>query len=70
MAKTTQVRRDPFARSEVHRTTCKALGCSKHECAWCGSPARFHYRDESDDGRRGPWSAGFCSISCLDSYHG
>lgn len=68
------VRRDPFARTELHRDRdYRGTGCM-----WCGQtrktpnghPYVFAYSTASDGGRRFPHRGRFCSTSCHDSYHG
>jgi hypothetical protein len=71
----TMVSRDPFARSELHRS--KAVGHGG--CDWCGGFRQhkgkttwllFKYRTESDGGRVNEHKGVFCSKSCHDAYHG
>ena len=70
----TMISRDPFARSEIHRS--KEVG---HKgCDWCGRSRQwkgkttwvlFRYRTESDGGSSHAHKGLFCSKSCHDSYH-
>ena len=65
-----QLRRDPFARTTLERTTMEDRG---RGCAWCGqhraSGRLFHYRVGSDAIRpTGVWGQGFCVASCHDAY--
>lgn len=74
---------DPFARVTIGRESVAACGAT---CAWCGqvrrhvsklsglavrSPTLFRYYVE-DDARAGRnyFKGGFCSIGCLNAYHG
>jgi hypothetical protein len=65
------VTRDPFARTELHRT----LVATTQACAWCGGRRRtaklWRYRTEADGLRtRGYVLEGlFCSAFCFRSYH-
>lgn len=63
------VSRDPFARTELHRTFVRGA-----DCAWCGSKARkgdgaYRYRVESDGGRRSEDKHTFCSKDCRETYY-
>lgn len=59
------VKRDPFARQEVHRESA-----GQGECDWCGQKKRVYtYRVESDGGRKSDVKGKFCSNSCMRSYH-
>ena len=69
----TMISRDPFGRTELHRTTVRAPG---RTCDWCGRPhfvgkveALFRYSTESDGGRRSEHKGLFCSKSCHDDYY-
>lgn len=70
------VSRDPFARTELHRSVVTAhTGIT---CSNCGgvriSPkgwkSLYEYRTESDGGRSSTHRGLFCCKSCHDSYHG
>jgi hypothetical protein len=65
------VKRDPFARTELHREVVVPHG---RTCDWCGGlNARrtlYKYVTESDGGRRFEHKGSFCSKSCHDSYGG
>jgi hypothetical protein len=65
-----QVKRDTFARATLVRKTIL-----KHErgaCCWCGQPAKFRYRWESDNVMAGPrsWERAdqFCCLDCARAY--
>ena len=65
-----QLRRDPFARTTLERTTMEDRG---RGCAWCGqhraSGRLFHYRVGSDAIRpTGVWGRGFCDLSCYVAF--
>jgi hypothetical protein len=73
----TDVSRDPFARTTLHKTRVPGS-----ECAWCGcidtKPAViggprygpvYRYRIESDGGRNYEDSRPFCSRSCRTAYY-
>lgn len=69
----TQISRDPFARTELHRRTLQ----TGQGCAWCGQSGHnrnglclYIYRTESDGGRMSEHKGLFCSKSCHDAYHG
>jgi hypothetical protein len=63
------ISRDPFARTELHKTAVKTT----LTCDWCGQKRKdgklYQYRNESDGGRTGYIPGLFCSISCMRSYH-
>lgn len=63
------VRRDPFAREELHRETVPA---QPDGCCWCGGTnARgrvYVYRVETDSGRAHPIGGRFCSEGCRRSF--
>lgn len=77
---TTQIRRDPFARTTLVRESA----LSHCHCEWCGStryrngeplvnsagvPILFRYGTENDNGRVN-WHRGlFCSLSCHNAFH-
>jgi len=65
----TLVMRDPFARTELHRSLVKVAV----KCWWCGgdrgSGKLYEYRTESDGGRKGKYEGYFCDASCFNSYH-
>lgn len=69
--KTTQLERDPFARATMVRYTVPKW--DRKGCAWCGQPAKYRYRWESDGlySRAPQWDSlsQFCSISCHRSYN-
>lgn len=62
------VRRDPFARQELHREP------EQGTCAFCGGSNRYgkvwRYRVEADGGRTFPDVRVFCSVGCREAYHG
>jgi hypothetical protein len=68
----TMISRDPFARTEVHRTMIYHT-TRNYACDWCGQAPRAHrlfqYYTESDDGRRSYHKGHFCCKPCHDSYH-
>jgi hypothetical protein len=66
------INRDPFARTELHRTI--HYDPVPHDgCDWCGNRRRngalFKYRTEHDGGRRAEHRGLFCSKPCHDAYH-
>lgn len=68
----TQVSRDPFARTSLHRFSV-AYGPNQ-TCSWCGNvrttnPRLYRYETHHDGGRAYPVKGVFCSISCMRSYH-
>lgn len=72
----TVVSRDPFARTEIHRTIVPVS--AKRECDWCGMPRLkrgkrvlrlFSYSEVSDSGKVSSWSGLFCCIDDARSYH-
>ena len=78
------VRRDPFAREELHREreTSDSLALNRDGCSWCGqvkhtkggrrAPYLYRYWLERDDrnGRRDEIKGLFCSESCRKAYQG
>lgn len=64
------VNRDPYARTELHRSSRVAVG--SESCSWCGGLAArgrlLKYRVEFDGGRRVDLPGVFCSISCMRAY--
>jgi len=70
------VKRDPFARTELHRETVK-LFKSEETCRWCGGfkPSRtggrylYRFRSESDGGRVMHVAGLYCSSSCFSDYN-
>lgn len=68
----TYISRDPFARTELHRTKIKSAGNERviPTCDWCGqAKALYRYQTESDGGRTFAHPGRFCSISCFRAYH-
>lgn len=67
---TLQMRRDPFARTELirHPFAYNPRG----ECTWCGARrgTLFTYTRRHDGGRCEPLKGAFCNADCLDAYHG
>ena len=67
-----QVSRDPFARTELHRSIVYVA--KSVTCDWCGNQRRnaslFRYSTESDGGRKFEHRGLFCSKPCHDAYHG
>lgn len=66
----TYIRRDPFARVELHRARAADVDLGGRACPWCGRPARWAYRTEHDAGRVSAWAGPFCSVGCYRSYLG
>ncbi len=70
---TTQLRRDPFARSTLIRLLLPLS--MRAGCRWCGSLGRFAYWWENDslNGIRSHRPAdrirAFCSVSCFESFN-
>lgn len=65
----TYIRRDPFARTELHRSTIKTSA----KCDWCGHNQHgrlFQYWTETDGGTRSAHKGLFCNLTCHNSYHG
>ena len=67
-----RISRDPFARTEITRSTVLA---PHRTCDWCGkrrgtTERLFSYRTESDAGRVSPHKGLYCSKPCHDAYHG
>jgi hypothetical protein len=69
----TYVSRDPFARTELHKTTVKASNTYERTCRECGGVSGnrrlYAYRTESDGGRCFEHPGWFCSVSCFRTYH-
>ena len=67
----TIIRRNPFARAEIHRDVVKTTG--KVTCRWCGQKRKsnnlFAYRVETDGGKSHTCHGLFCRNSCFDAYH-
>jgi hypothetical protein len=71
----TLVKRDPFARTELHKRQVKVgpLAC----CDWCGTkrtrPCGSHYLyelwTEHDGGRKSQHKGRFCGVSCFRSFN-
>jgi hypothetical protein len=69
------VKRDCFAREELHREREYAL--HGHTCAWCGNvkqtarkrPYLFQYHLETDGGSKHGIMGLFCGESCRKAYH-
>lgn len=60
------VKRDAFAREELHERTTWERGA----CDWCGSVRILKtYENQTDAGRTFPIKGRFCSRSCFRSYH-
>lgn len=63
------VKRDAFARTELHRE----LKATSEKCYWCGgdrgSGKLYEYRTEHDGGRKETHSGVFCDRACFSSYH-
>lgn len=70
----TLISRDPFARTELHRTRHYVQAST---CAWCGQVKQtpkgakylYAYDVQSDGGRRSMVSRFFCSVGCMRSFH-
>lgn len=70
-----KVSRDPFARTELHRTRVNIhddRGC--RECGQTNMDKRgvfylFNYRTESDGGSVSAHPAYFCSTTCFKNYY-
>ena len=73
------IRRDPFAREEMHRVNVRGplITIGKRTCDWCGQVSRlsngeprlFAYRTERDGGSTHEHKGLFCSVGCHDTYH-
>lgn len=69
------VSRDPFARTELHKSVVppSAVSYAVITCDWCdgtGSNGRlYRFSTESDGGSKHHHKGRFCSKSCHDSYH-
>lgn len=70
----TLVSRDPFARTEIHRTrhyvsasTCRECGNVKSTPK--GATYLYAYDVQSDGGRRSMLSGFFCSVGCMRAFH-
>ena len=70
-----QVRRDPFARTTLMRSSVNSM---LDTCDWCGGSRYFKgkmlnrlfvYMTVHDGGRKYIHGGKFCSASCHDSYH-
>lgn len=70
------VRRDPFARTELHRELVTVPASTT--CGWCGQKRHykgketdklFQFYSESDAGRRAMIRGLFCSTGCMESFH-
>ena len=69
------VKRDPFAREELHR---ERVYPAYQGCSWCGEIKRtpttrtylYRYWIETDGGRRFDQLGRFCSESCRKAYQG
>lgn len=65
------IRRDSFARMELHGTAHKAA--HGEDCRYCGNVNSkgqlFEYRNESDGGRKYDISGAFCGVRCMRAYH-
>jgi hypothetical protein len=71
MAQAIQIARDPFARSTLMRELVPKV--ERNPCVWCGQPAKFIYRWESDSVHvrfYTGYSKQFCSRGCFDIYYG
>lgn len=68
MHSTIQTGRDPFARQDIRKSSVPG------RCTFCGSANRYgktwQYRVEPDAGRAYEIRGQFCSIGCLNVYHG
>lgn len=59
------VKRDSFARTELHRKPVQ-----DDFCIFCGSTGRlYEYRLETDGGRKFPIRGVYCSLGCFDAYN-
>lgn len=65
----TLMKRNSFARSELHRDEVK-----EGSCRYCGNKNRrgnvYKYRTEHDGGRVDHHPGYFCSSSCFEAYNG
>lgn len=63
------VRRDPFARLELHR---KQVAPTRDGCGWCGTKNGKFYRfwRETDGGRSYQIPKTYCSNSCFRADNG
>ena len=68
MRNTIHTGRDPYARQDIRKTSVPGT------CRFCGSQNRYgkvwQYHVEPDAGRPFDIPGQFCSIDCLNSYHG
>jgi hypothetical protein len=66
----TLIRRNPFARAELHR---EQVPNRMGGCPWCGmtnsNGKLYQYRVEHDDGSVYPDEKAFCSLDCREAYH-
>ena len=68
------VKRDAFARWELHRSTVKVW--HGETCSWCGNARKsktggaylYRYCTETDGGRKTEYPKLFCSAECFRSY--
>jgi hypothetical protein len=62
------VRRDPFARQELHKAPVWGT------CAFCGGSNRYgkvwRYRVENDGGRTNEDQRVFCCVGCREAFYG
>jgi hypothetical protein len=70
------VKRDPFAREELHKESV-TNGVDSKSCSWCGGHAKtssgkkrlWQFRLETDGGSKYDIKGLFCSKSCFYTYH-
>ena len=64
------VRRDPFAREELHR---EEQASRPGGCDWCGGENGrgnlYRFSVETDGGRTRALAGLFCSVGCLESFN-
>lgn len=74
------ISRDPFARTELHRTTVTVEWATCKNCGSVNKPTGsrgqyigrklFRYHTEHDGGRRDDHPGLFCSVGCFRCYNG
>lgn len=65
-----RISRDPFSRTELHRTHFRGPQTNCRECGQQPKRGLYSYHVEHDGGRKEHIEGGFCSISCMRAYHG
>lgn len=66
---TVQLQRDPFARATFVRELVPTS--ERHDCNWCGQPARFRYGWEEDSFSRRDYlfPDQYCGVGCFRIYN-